>query len=470
MRLTHYGGKGRWIGLSLLCMLMLAAGEPLASERPVLTLDQVIRMALDYSPQIQEAEQDVKAAETDLAQAKAGQWAQMDVTAYGGPVQDADTPLVVVSPAKGPDGLLRGDIKNRDETSIGIFGRLELSIVQPLYTFGKISQRQKAASHGLEAQRAAREKKRGEVILTAKEYYFGYIVAKQGIDAADDADAFLQDARRRITRLLEVNSTHVEESDLYRLDAFEAEIQRFKIKAETGAKMAYLALKKHIGYPPTKDFQLDMKVLPKDTRALGTQEECVQKAMSQRPEFEQIRRGIEARQALVEAAKADLYPSVFAAAVGSFAGAPGRERLANSYIEDDFNHAYMGAILGANWHFDLGIGQARVRKARAELQKMLHTKEYAEQNIPLEVAKYYQDSIEAQASFQAYEKAAVASRKWVVSAFSNFDMGVGPARDIFDAIDRYGKNQGEYLLSLYNYHVSLARLSYAVGEYRSQQY
>jgi len=113
--------------------------------------------------------------------------------------------------------------------------------------------------------------------------------------------------------------------------------------------------------------------------------------------------------------------------------------------------------LGANWHFDLGIGQARVRKARAELQKMLHTKEYAEQNIPLEVAKYYQDSIEAQASFQAYEKAAVASRKWVVSAFSNFDMGVGPARDILrSAIDRYGKNQGEYLLSLYNYHVSLA--------------
>jgi len=470
MRRTHWGVKGRWMILFLFCLGVLAAEESPASEKPVLTLDQVIGMAVDYSPQIREAEQDVKAAETDLAQAKAGQWAQMDLTVFGGPVQDARTPVVLVTPTKDAEGFLRGQIKNRDETSIGFFGRLELSIVQPLYTFGKISNRRNAAAHGLEAQKAAREKKRGEVILTAKEYYFSYIVAKQGIDAADDADTFIQDARRRITRLLELKAKNVDESDLYKMEAFEAEIQQFKVKAQTGAQMAYLALKKHIGYPGDKDFELDRKTLPKDTRALGSQEEYTQKAMSQRPEFEQIRRGIEARQALVEAAKADLYPSVFAAAVGSFAGAPGRERMADSYIEDEFNHAYMGAILGANWHFDLGIGQARVRKARAEHQRMLHTREYAEQNIPLEVAKYYQDVIESQASFQAYEKAAVAARKWIVSAFSNFDMGVGPAKDIFDAIDRYGKNQGEYLLSLYNYHVSLAKLSYAVGEYRSQQY
>jgi len=38
---------------------------------------------------------------------------------------------------------------------------------------------------------------------------------------------------------------------------------------------------------------------------------------------------------------------------------------------------------------------------------------------------------------------------------------------MFDAIDRYGKNEGEYLLALYNYHLALANLSYAVAEYRT---
>ena len=109
-------------------------------------------------------------------------------------------------------------------------------------------------------------------------------------------------------------------------------------------------------------------------------------------------------------------------------------------------------------------GQGKLDKARAEYQKMRNTQEFAEKNIPVEVVKYYQDAVEAQKSFTAYEQAAVGSRRWIVTAFSNFDLGIGTARDMFDAIDRYGKNQGNYLQSLYNYHVSLARLDYAIGK------
>jgi hypothetical protein len=35
---------------------------------------------------------------------------------------------------------------------------------------------------------------------------------------------------------------------------------------------------------------------------------------------------------------------------------------------------------------------------------------------------------------------------------------------MLDAIDRYGKNQGEYLKALYSYHVALARLDYAISK------
>jgi hypothetical protein len=35
---------------------------------------------------------------------------------------------------------------------------------------------------------------------------------------------------------------------------------------------------------------------------------------------------------------------------------------------------------------------------------------------------------------------------------------------MFDAIDRYGKNRGDYLLALFNYHLALAKLTYAIGE------
>lgn len=448
--------------LLIVGILVLAGGAARADEQRVLKLDEIIQMGLETSPQLKEADQDVKAAESDYAQAKAGQWAQADVLAIATGAPDAKKPYIRIDPA-----INQGSIENRDQSGIGIFGRLDFFIVQPLYTFGKISNRKDAAALGVEVERLRREQKKGEVILTIKEMYYGLVVAQQGKSAAKDAEEFVKDARRRIERMLQVGSKNVDRSDLYRLEAYEADIKQFQVKADTGAQLAYIALKRSINYPAGQDFKLDTRELPKDVRALGAQDEYIQQAMAARPEFDQLKKGIQAKQAMVEGAKADLYPTVFAAGVGSFAGAPGREKMNNSYIHDDFNHTEAGGFLGANWHFDLGIGTGKVAKAKAEHQKLIHTKEYAERNIPVEVAKYYQESVESQAAYQNYGKGTVAARKWIVSSFSNFDVGVGTAKDMFDAIDRYGKNQGEYLSALYKYNVSLARLSYAVAEYRS---
>jgi outer membrane protein len=465
MKVTWNDSMKLLMAMTLMGFALGLADPTAADEKPALGLDQLMEMALENSPELQEAEQSVAVAKADLSQAKAGQWAQMDVIGMVGPTWDAKTPYVAVG-TNAVNGVYTGSIVDRDENSIGVFGRLDLIVTQPLFTFGKISHRQDAAAYGVDVKRSARDKKRGDVILKVKEYYFGLVVAQQGLKAADDTDAFIQDAHKRIQRLLDLRSTNVQEADLYRLAAFEADVKQFKAKAESGARVAYLALKQTVGYPANQDFRLDARELPKDTRALGNQEEYIQTALARRPELEQLQKGIAAQRSMVEAAKADLYPSFFAAGIGSFAGAPGREHFDNTYFRDEFNHVEGGVVLGAQWHFDLGIGQAKVSKAKAEHQKLVHTKDYAERNIPVEVTKYYQDAMQAETSFKAYEKAAVGARKWIVTAFTNFDMGVGTARDMFDAIDRYGKNQGEYLVNLYNYHVALANLSHAVAEYR----
>jgi outer membrane protein len=465
--------NGRFLGFlaCVACLGLVWGGMEKAwsQQRVTLSLDQLIQMAVEKSPELGQAQQDLVMAESDLEQAKAARWPQLDALAIGGVVDAADRPIVVVSPRPGPgDRYLRGRIENPDwdPGDPGPFGKLEITVVQPLYTFGKISHRIDAALRGVSVQKAAKDKTRGSVILRVKELYFALLLAQQGKEAAADVESFVDDARKRIQKLISLGSTSVDESDLYRLEAYAAEAKRFKAKAEAGSKLAYLALKQAIGFPAEKDFDLDVKELPKDTRALGDQRDYIEQALRQRPELEQIDNGLEARKSLVEAAKADMYPSIFLAGVASLAGAPNREHMDVSYIGDDFNHANGGVVLGAKWHFDLGIQQAKVSKARAEYEKLLHTREYAMRNIPLEVAKHYQDALEHLHAFQASEQAASASRKWVVVAFANFDMGVGQARDIFFAVERYGKNQGDYLLSLLNYHLALARLSNAVAEYR----
>lgn len=460
------GKLGTALG-SIVCVCIVLYQPAVAGAR-VLGLEQLILMALERSPELKKAHQDIAAALSDLDQAKAAHWAQIDVVGVGGLIDDAKAPIVKVSRTPGPDGFLQGRIEaNEKAEGYGPFGSLEFTIFQPLYAFGKIGHRKNAAVDAVAVQRAAKEKTRGEVMLKVKELYFALLLARQGREAATEVETFGEDARKRMKRLLELGSTNVDEGDLYRLEAYTAESKRFRARAESGANLAGFALKQFIGLPATEALELDMKELPKDTRALGEQQEYIEKALQTRPEFEQLDKGLEARRSLVEAAKADLYPTLFVLGVGSLAAAPGREHLNEPYITDEFNRAKAGAVLGAKWHFDFGILQGKVTKAQAEYQRLVHSREVASLNIPIEVVKYYQEALENLQTFQALEKAAVASRKWVVVTLANFDIGVGQARDMFFALERYGRNRGDYLEALLKYHLALARLSYAVGEYRS---
>src|SRR5215470_19193163 len=115
MRANRWSRTTIWRCLGLLgclCLLVPSAG---ADVPRVLGLDQLVQMALEHSPELKQADQDIIVAVSDLDQATAAQWAQLDVTAVGGFVDDAKKPVVVVSPTPGADGLLRGRIeKNKD--------------------------------------------------------------------------------------------------------------------------------------------------------------------------------------------------------------------------------------------------------------------------------------------------------------------------------------------------------------------
>ncbi len=467
MKVARFMGNGFKILILCVLMLTLTTARGNCEEPKVLGLDELIKLAVEHSPQLRQSDQQVLAAESDLMQARGAMFPQLELVGTAGPVNDADLPTVVVREEIAP-GVFSGVLQDNDKNSVGIFGRLDVAIFQPLYAFGKISHRRDAAAFGVEAQRYGREARLSEVVLNVKELYYSMIVAQQGEGAARSAGDFIEDARNRIERLIDAQSPMVDQSDLYRLEAFEADIARFRARAESGSRMAYHALKRAIGYPEHKDFQLDRRELPMEAPRLQGLEEYVHMALESRPELKQLERGIEARKAMLKASQADFYPTFFAAAIGSFAGAPGRERMPISYFGDDFNHARMGVIVGSEWKFDFGINRGRSRRALAEYQELVHQKEFAADSIPLQVMRYYEEVLEAEKSLQAYRNAVVASRRWVVASFSDFDFGLGTARDMFDAIDRYGKNQGEYLTLLLSYNISQARLEHAVGMYKGE--
>ena len=460
---THCKKGARCFRIAAVCglaavSLLLILWEPLPGraqdgDKPALSLEQMIRMALAKSPELAGIKSEIGVARSELEQVDAAYYPQLESITMVGPIRDANRPVVINGRITDPS----------PDSSYGVFGSTDFAMTQPLYTFGKLSNRRDAAVKGLAARELKQAQKENEIALRVKELYYALVLARAGVEAATEALTYFDDARARMKRLLDAGSANVLESDLYRIDAYAANTLRSRAEAEKGAGIAYFALKSLIQLPPGTEFEPTEKMLSLREDRLGTVDAYIGKALADRPELKQLEQAIAAQRSMVEAVRSDRYPSFFAALAGSFAGAPSRETFHNAYFPDQFNHAYVGVVGGLNWHFDFGIAKAKIEKERAEYERLLHAKGTGRLNIPIEVVKYYEEVREWRVAGEAYEKATTASRKWIVAALSNFDMGIGTADDMLRGMEKYGENRGKYLQAVFSYNMSLAMLEYATG-------
>jgi len=452
------GFGARIAGILMILVFMGSAGGMAAQEPPELTLPQLISLALKFSPEVKTSQSEVTVAEAQKAQVRGYKFPQFDMVAVGGPAPQVRKPEI-----RG-DGIYYPDTKH-DLHGLTVFGRLEFALVQPLYTFGKIAHREKAAEKYVNVKTAEVDSKKGEVILRVAEAYYGLVLAQQGKDAIREARDYLNDARERVTRLLALQSPSVKDTDPYRLALYEGSLEKFAAEVEEGTKVAYKALKALIGYKPDQDFRVPLE-LPEPSPAPQKLDYYIKEALELRPEFTMLKEGKAARELLVKGAKADFYPDLFFAVIGVLAGSPARYSSPDPIHEDLTNWYGAGPVVGVKWHFDFGITKAKLTQARAELEKLQHQERTALMGIPVQVAQAYGKVQEHYRGSQGLRKAYVNARRWLVAAFSNFDIGLGKMEDIFQAFERYGVARGDYLMSLFEYNLAVAKLENATGAYR----
>jgi len=437
--------------------LLLAAGlfllaAPTAALAETLTLRECISRALTAAPEIGEARADIELSSAKLSEAKGYRLPQIDFVGLTGPVPGARGNQV-----SSPD-------KINDTGHLTWFERGDATLVQPIYSFGKISHAMSAARHGIEVEKARLEQRRNEVVVKVEEYYYGVLLARELKELLGEVRGDLVRARDKAKKLLEQNSSNVEEADLYKLDAFTGEVDRYLAEAAKGEALALAALKAKIGVRPETPLELSDARLQRAEDRLADLEGYLSRAREGRPEFRQVREGLLARSELVAAARAGRYPDIFLGANLSAAYSAGRDRVTNPWVPDEFNHVWGGVALGVKWKLDFGISSAKISQEQAQYDKLVSTGRFADENIPLQIRKYYQEGVEAASSIEATRGGYENSKKWAVTAIANFDFGIGPAKEIFDSLQQYAKMRGAYFQSVYNYNLALANLRYAVGK------
>ncbi|HEX2502236.1 MAG TPA: TolC family protein [Methylomirabilota bacterium] len=432
-----------------------AATPPPAQTAPAapsvrLTLEESLRAALQRSPETRQA----------LAEVEGYRGKQLQALGIG-------RPQIELSTALGPSPRARGDqVSSPDDqysTDItGVFVRGGVSIIQPIFTWGLVENARLAAEHGVRAAQAGVDVKSTEVALRVKQAYWGIVAAKSIRAFLLEVRQQVEDAIARTERLVE--GGYATDIDVFRFRAKLGELDRGLHQTEKTIDLATQALGAWTGQPPGVAIEPADAALPEDIRPLPSVDTYVRDAIAIRPEFAQLREGIQARRRLVEVERKQAYPLFFVGLLGDLAYATNRDRLENPYVIDPLYHAAVGPVVGFKYSLDFGIRAGKVKEAEAEVQKLEALQLFATDNIPLQVRDAHTTIVEAARNVKVLAEAHDNAKRWLVASSSNVDLGLGDPDDLADAFAQYARSRAEYFQALYAYVFGLEQLAHAAGQ------
>ena len=434
---------------------LLTSPQQLFAQEP-LSIDMAIQLALDHDPRIEEKQAFVRQAQGLLAEAEGSGGLRYSVDSFLALAPDKDGGFY----EGGETSCSSGDCTPRDDGTdiddgFGVWAGLTFSVIKPLATFGLLDSYKDAATNNILVKQQDVELQRDSIRLDVVRAYYGYLAAKDSRLLLEDTRNRLEGALELVHEWLDEDKGNVSQSDRYALESGLGLIDNFHAEASGLESIAMAGLKVLTGLKSDHLILEDKRLnpVPLPTKTLP---EWINLAIENRAEFKQVEAGLAARRALVEASRSASKPVIFAGVAGSVASAPGRERLDHPYIYDPFNHAGATPLLGLRWQWEQGAQPARVAQAQAELDALIHKASFARNGIPFQVEEQFVRVNSKYKSLQSMRSSAKAARRWMISAYADFEAGLEEADKILTAMQVYVLAYAEYVkvVNDYNNHVS----------------
>jgi outer membrane protein TolC len=111
---------------------------------------------------------------------------------------------------------------------------------------------------------------------------------------------------------------------------------------------------------------------------------------------------------------------------------------------------------------DFGMPK-KVAEKRAELLALQHQKREATTGMLLEVEKAYREVVEKQESLKFARQARKNGRALSALSAANFYIGLGEAKEVFEAFQMYTEGAAEYYMAIKDYNMAVAELARVTG-------
>jgi len=441
-----------------LCCLM---SFPVAAE--TVNLQQAIEMALGADPRVKERERLVDAARALLEEVEGNKGFRYDLNAFAALTTGVEGGLY-----KNGATTCSGNCELRDDAydfndGVSLWTNLQVTIVKPLYSFGRIESYADAAEKNITVKQGDIALQRADTIIDVTRAYNGYLAARDTRLLLLDTKKRLASALELVERFLEEEKGNIKLTDKYALQSGLSLTERYLSQAEGIQKIALDGLKFLTGVGLDKPLTVaDRRIRPVALPTLSLPE-FKSLALENRPEMLQVKAGLAARRSLVEANRAEKKPVIYAGVAGALSYSPGRDRLDNPHIYDPFNFAAFTPLVGLQWQWQSGVQPARVKKAQAELDALIEKASLAQQGIPFQVAEQYYQVEAHYKAVKHMKESSKAARRWMIAAYTDFEAGLGEPAAILDALKAYVLAYSEYLSLVNDYNLYVAKLDKAIG-------
>lgn len=442
-----------------LAFMLCSMSAVVAAE--VLTLEQAIERALNSDPRIEEREHLVDAARALEKQVSAHQGWFLEGNSFIALTTTADGGFFSEGSCAANDCKVSDDRYNINGLSPWFY--LQVGLIKPLYTFGKIENYSAAAKANTRIKGHDVSLQRGNTVLDVKRAYYGYLAARDGRLLLTDVIKRLQSATDLVQQWLDSGEGDVSLSDLYALQAGMAMVAKYQAQSQALERVALDGLKVVTGLGLAAELSVTarrLRPLPLPDYSLTVLQ---QQALKQRPEMAQLEAGLQARRALVEASKAEAKPNVYAGLMGGVSYAPGRESLESPYVYDPFHEAALTPVLGIKWSWAGKVVDAKTEVAEAELNALISTSSLARAGIPYQVAEQYHNMVGNAEAVAQLELASRSARRWMIASYTDFEAGLEKADKVMAAFQAYVLASADYLQTTYQYNMHVAQLEQVTG-------
>ena len=436
-----------------LCLIAGLARPLLAQETQTtgsLTLAQAVRVALDQNPAFRESSDEAEAARARLKQVQAGWFPRFD---FHQDFTRGNNPVYVFGTKLTQRQFSTDDFRlNALNTPLPLDNfQTRLDGRWRVFDSGETLFHQRSAKKLVTAADFETEQARQDLILEVVRDYYGLLVLRENLRAADEAVKTAEASARRMETMHEAGL--IVDSDLLSAKVFLAQMKDRQIRAQNDLALANMQLARAMGLAvdaPTEPSQ----ALVEPGASERTIEDWIKIALDQRPALRAALLQQDAMEQERKATKAEFGPKI-----GLF-GSTERDAMT------------LGGPSGTNWtagaqlEFNLfagGAQKAKLAEATANASKAKHGMEWFRSGVQMEVRKAYLDASAAAQRTAAARDASDQAKESLRIVQNRFESGLTTSTELFRAQTAQLEATTGYLAALQDWQVARAQLERAAG-------